>query len=326
MSVLVVAEAGPKGWRPATRETVAAARRTANDAGSPLMALVIGSETEEAAQDLAAWSGANEVLAVDDPSLEIYAADAYEAALDGAVREMRPQLVLLPHTYQTRDYAPAVAESFGQSLLADAVELRLEDGSPVVTRPVHRSKLRAEVEPKGDPPFFVSLQQGAFAAAPADGPPCAVRRIDFKPPTDRRHRPEPAYQQAAEGVDLGSAPRIVSVGRGLKAPENVAQAQELAKALGAELAASRPVCDSGWLPPERQIGSSGQSVSPKLYLALGISGAIQHVVGMKGSDVIVAVNTDASAPIFEIADYGIVGDLFEVIPHLIGALNERASS
>ena len=185
-----------------------------------------------------------------------------------------------------------------------------------------QGKLAADVIPLGDTPHLVTFQVGAFradqavrgrAGARAD----AEAAVD---PARSGRQPEAPFQEAKRAVDLSQAERIVAVGRGIKSQENIALAEKLAAALGAELAASRPICDAGWLPMERQIGSSGQTVAPKLYVALGISGAIQHVVGMKGARTIVAINKDADAPIFEIADYGIAGDLFEIVPALTAEL------
>jgi electron transfer flavoprotein alpha subunit len=193
---------------------------------------------------------------------------------------------------------------------------------PVFVKQIFQGKLNADFALPGEAPRLLSVQSGVFApdARKSDSPaPIQSLEIELDEAT-LRVRPAAPYQEAASAADLSSAERIVAVGRGIKAPENIALAQQLAHALGAELAASRPICDSGWLPLDRQVGSSGQTVKPKLYLALGISGAIQHLVGMKGSEVIAAINTDSSAPIFEIADYGVVGDLFEVVPELLKQL------
>jgi electron transfer flavoprotein alpha subunit len=188
-----------------------------------------------------------------------------------------------------------------------------------------QGKLAAEVKAAGSGACLVTFQIGAFrvdalkkGAAPSPVTNTAVT-IDR---TAIRQKPEAPFQEAKQAVDLSQAARIVAVGRGIKSQEHLPVAEKLAKAMGAELAASRPICDSGWLPMERQIGSSGQTVAPKLYVALGISGAIQHLVGMKGSRTIVAINKDADAPIFEVADYGIVGDLFEIVPALIAELEK----
>src|SRR5207244_7533610 len=188
-----------------------------------------------------------------------------------------------------------------------------------------QGKLTADVVPQGSTPYFITLQIGAYRADQAQrgAPPAPVRAIDVTVDASAvREKPDAPFQQAKQAVDLSQAERIVSVGRGIKEQANIKVAEELARALGAELAASRPICDSGWLPMERQVGSSGQTVAPKLYLALGISGAIQHLVGMKGANTIVAINKDPDAPIFEIADYGIVGDLFEIVPAMIDALKQ----
>ena len=197
------------------------------------------------------------------------------------------------------------------------------EAGPMFTRQLFQGRMNASYRPSGDGPCFLSIQAGAFRAE-ASRPGAATASIEtFTPSIDAaqiRTKPGEPFRGAAQTVDLGSAQLIVSVGRGIKEAENMPMVQELAEALGAELAASRPICDNGWLPMERQVGSSGQTVAPKLYLAVGISGAIQHLVGMKGSQCIVAINKDPDAPIFEVADYGIVGDLFEVVPALSAAV------
>jgi len=193
----------------------------------------------------------------------------------------------------------------------------------VFARPMFQGKLVADVVPQGPAPHLVTVQIGAFRAdAVQKGQAPIVTVAGSVDAAAIRQRPEAPFQEAKQAVDLSQAERIVAVGRGIKTQENVAVAEQLAQAFGAELAASRPICDNGWLPMERQIGSSGQTVAPKLYVAVGISGAIQHLVGMKGSRTIVAINKDAEAPIFEIADYGIVADLFEVAPALIAELKK----
>jgi electron transfer flavoprotein alpha subunit len=259
------------------------------------------------------------------PALEPYTPDGYTAALAPAIGELAPTLVLLPHTYQTRDFAPKLAARLDRSILTDITSIKASGGAVAFTRPMFQGKLTADVVPQGPAPHFVTFQIGAFRVdqAARGSSPAPVRALQGQvDPAAVRQKPEAPFQEAKQAVDLSQAERIVSVGRGIKGPEHLPLAQELAKSLQAEIAASRPICDAGWLPMERQVGSSGQTVAPKLYLALGISGAIQHLVGMKGSSTIVAINKDADAPIFEVADYGVVGDLFEVVPALINALKE----
>ena len=242
---------------------------------------------------------------------------AYTAALEQLIRKAQPAFVLFPHTYQVRDFAPKLATRFNQALISDVIAIR-NDGGPVFVRQFFQGKLNADVRPGGPAPSFVSIQAGAFGPDRIEAGAAEVET--FAPSlnaSDIRQRPQELFRETAGAVDLTAAEIIVAVGRGIKEKENIAIVEELAKALGAELAATRPVCDSGWLPIERQVGSSGQTVSPKVYIAVGISGAIQHLVGMKGAKTIVAINKDGDAPIFEVADYGVVGDLFEVVPAMV---------
>jgi electron transfer flavoprotein alpha subunit len=247
-----------------------------------------------------------------------YTSDGFTIALQQLADKESPTYVVFPHTYQVRDYAPALAARLGTVLISDVIAIA--DG-PVFTRQLLQGRLTGNYRHSGNGPCFVSVQAGTFRADTVEAGTAQVST--FNPTIDAaqiRTKPGEPFRGSAQTVDLGSAPLIVSVGRGIKEADNIPIVQELATALGAELAASRPICDNGWLPMERQVGSSGQTVSPKLYLAVGISGAIQHLVGMKGSQCIVAINKDPDAPIFEVADYGIVGDLFEVVPALIDAV------
>jgi electron transfer flavoprotein alpha subunit len=276
------------------------------------------------ADELAA-AGSGDVIVLEDEALREYTPDAYVAALSQAVAAAPPEFVVLPHTYQTRDFVPALAARLNASLLTDVTGVAGSPGDPRFMRPMFQGKLTAEVRPGAGTPCFVSVQLGAFRAdrLARGTAPSAVSKLQVQ--IDRaaiRQQPDPPFQEARQAVDLSQAERIVAVGRGIKSKEQLPIAESLARALGAELAASRPICDSGWLPMERQIGSSGQTVAPKLYVALGISGAIQHLVGMKGSRTIVAVNKDADAPIFEVADYGITGDLFEIVPAIVAELEK----
>jgi len=265
------------------------------------------------------------VVTLTSPHLALYTADGWVQAHAAAVAALSPKWIVLPHTYQTRDFAPALATRLDRPLVTDCTAIKGDSGGPMFSRPMFQGKLAADVRPLGDAPWLVTVQIGAFRADQAGKGAAAapVRPIDPAiDPAAIRQQPEPPFQEARQAVDLSQAQRIVAIGRGIKGPEHLPIAESLATALGAELAASRPICDSGWLPMERQIGSSGQTVAPKLYVAIGISGAIQHVVGMKGARTIVAINKDPEAPIFEIADYGYVGDLFEFVPALTAELKK----
>jgi electron transfer flavoprotein alpha subunit len=260
----------------------------------------------------------NAVHAIRHPLLEAYTADGYVLAFEQLIRKLEPDYILFPHSYQVRDFVPRLATKFGQVLIGDVTAI--EDG-PLFERQLFQGRINATVRHESSGPCFVSIQNGAFKADAASG--STVQIAEFIPeigPAQIRTKPGEPFRESAQTVDLSSAQRIVSVGRGIKDVANIPLIETLAAALGAELAASRPICDNGWMPMERQVGSSGQTVAPKLYLAVGISGAIQHLVGMKGSQCIVAINKDPDAPIFEVADYGIVGDLFDVVPALTEAL------
>jgi electron transfer flavoprotein alpha subunit len=296
-------------------EALTAAQRL----GSPesVTAVVLGAETEATAAEIAA-KAPGKVLRVEHPLLAQYTADGFILALQQLIEKESPAYVDLPHTYQVRDYAPALAARFGQVLIGDVTGIA---EGPVFTRQIMQGRLNGNYRSAGNGPCFVSVQAGAF---PADSSASSAATVaTFAPMLDAaqiRTRPSEPFRAAAQAVDLSSAPMIVAVGRGIKDQGNIPVVEALAAALGAELGASRPICDNGWLPMERQIGSSGQTVAPKLYIAAGISGAIQHLVGMKASQCIVAINRDAAAPIFEVADYGIVGDMMDVVPALTEAV------
>ena len=298
-------------------EALAAGQRLAAQAGSNVSAVILGPDTESLAVEIATRPLAR-VLRVEHPLLAQYTPDGFNHALQQLIERESPTHVVLPHTYQVRDYAPALAARVGQVLISDVVAIG--DG-PIFTRQLMQGRLIGSYRHTGTGPCFISVQAGAFRADAAEAGTAEVST--FTPTIDAaqiRTKPGEPFRGSAQTIDLGSAQLIVSVGRGIKDADNLPLVQDLATALGAELAASRPICDNGWLPMERQVGSSGQTVAPKLYLAVGISGAIQHLVGMKGSQCIVAINKDPEAPIFEIADYGIAGDLFEVVPALTEAV------
>jgi electron transfer flavoprotein alpha subunit len=331
--ILVIAESSREGkLNRATWETIVGAQQLAGMAGGDgaIAVLVPGASVAGVAAELAA-AQVKEVITVEHAALEPYTPDGFTAALQDAITQLGPSHVLLPHTYQTRDFAPKLAARLDRALLTDVTGIKTAGSDPstgsgpgpAFVRPMFQGKLTADVVPQGPAPHFITFQIGAYrvdqVAKGASAAP--VRALGVTVDASAiREKPEAPFQQAKQAVDLSQAERIVSVGRGIKEQANIALAQKLADALHAEIAASRPICDAGWLPMERQVGSSGQTVAPKLYLALGISGAIQHLVGMKGSSTVVAINKDPDAPIFEIADYGIVGDLFEIVPAIIEAV------
>jgi electron transfer flavoprotein alpha subunit len=316
--ILVIAEQRGGKVNRASWETIAAAQQMGED----LAILVPGANAGTAAAELAA-AQAKEVVTLEHAALEPYTPDGFTAAMQAAIGQLSPMYVLLPHTYQTRDFAPKLAARMDRAIITDVTAVKKSGADVAFVRPMFQGKLTADVVPQGDAPHFVTFQIGAFRVdqAAKGTSPAPVRALTVNVDAGAiRQKPEAPFQQAKQAVDLSQAERIVSVGRGIKEQANIQVAEQLAQAIGAEIAASRPICDAGWLPMERQVGSSGQTVAPKLYLALGISGAIQHLVGMKGANTIVAINKDPDAPIFEVADYGIVGDLFEVVPAIIEAV------
>ena len=317
MSILVILEQRGGVWNRMSFETLAAAAQMGREVGQPVSAAVAGDRVAALAAEAAAYKVAK-VYAIEHELLARYTADAYTAAFEQLIRSANPDLVLMPHTYRVRDFAPKLATRFGRVLVSDAVGHRIEDGRPVLVRQLFQGKLNADLRFTSAAPNFASIQAGAYRADSLEAGGGAVE--SFAPELSAsaiRTKPGEPFRESQRGVDLTAAAIIVSVGRGIKEKDNIAVVEKLAQALGAEMAASRPICDNGWLPMERQVGSSGQTVAPKLYVAVGISGAIQHLVGMKGSKTIVAINKDENAPIFEVADYGIVGDLFEVVPALV---------
>ncbi len=296
-------------------EAIAAAQGLGEQLQQQISAVIIGSDVAALAQEIASYDLAK-VITATNAALASYTPDGYTAAMESVVRSLDPQLVVMPHTYLVRDYAPKLAARFGKSLISDCIRAQVSGSSITFTRRIFLGKLDADVVSDGAAPVFATFQSGAFR--PDQARKGSGVAIEEKPVEvgEIRMTPDAPFQEVKQAVDLSKANIIVAVGRGIKSKDNLALAEKLAEALGGDLAASRPICDAEWLPIDRQIGSSGQTVAPKLYIALGISGAIQHLVGMKNSGTIVAINKDPEAPIFDIADYGIVGDLFEAVPVL----------
>ena len=317
--ILVIVEQREGKLNRVSWETLTAGQSLAAETGWTLEAAVAGSGVANFANEVSAKK-VSKVYAIESPKLEPYTPDAFSAGLQQFIESKRSKLVLMPHTYQVRDFVPKLATAMGRTVISDCVGYKKQGDKLVFTRQMFQGKLAADVSFACDAPWFVTFQNGAFRGDKVeDGASAApVETVNVQMAEGVvRNKPQEVFKEAKQAVDLTQAEIIVSVGRGIKEQKNIELAKQLAEALGGELAASRPICDSGWLPMDRQIGSSGQTVAPKLYLALGISGAIQHIVGMKGARTIVAVNKDSEAPIFEIADYAVVGNLFEIVPPLI---------
>ena len=326
-TILVVVEQREGKLNRVSWETVAAAQAIAAETGWTVEAAVFGSGISSIAGEVAGKKVAK-VYAIESPKLADYTPDGVVAALKQLIEHKKPTLVLMPHTYQVRDFAPQLTTALGRTLISDAIGFRKEGDKLLFTRQMFQGKFAADVSFACEPPHFATFQAGAFRGdkAEAGASAAAVETVNVDIPDSAiRTKPEAPFKEAKQAVDLTQAEIIVSVGRGIKEQKNIELAKQLAEALGGEIAASRPICDSGWLPMDRQIGSSGQTVAPKLYLAVGISGAIQHIVGMKGSRSIIAINKDAEAPIFEIADFGVVGNLFDIVPALTEEVKKAKS-
>jgi electron transfer flavoprotein alpha subunit len=313
--ILVFAEHRDGALNKTSFEAIAAAQSLAAELGQNVTAVLVGSGAEGLAQEVAGYD-VGRVVYAENEKLADYTPDGYTDAVEQVVRGVDPQYVVLPHTYLVRDFAPKLAARFRKSLISDCIRAQVAEGRVTFSRRIFLGKIDADVTSDGEPPVFATFQSGAYRGDQAKkGGGAQVEKMTVEV-GEIRMKPEAPFQEVKQAVDLTKADVIVAIGRGIKSKENIALAEQLAQALGGDIAASRPICDAEWLPIDRQIGSSGQTVAPKLYVALGISGAIQHLVGMKNSGTIVAINKDPEAPIFDIADYGIVGDLFEVVPVL----------
>ena len=318
-TILVVVEQSQGKLNRVSWETITAGQNIAAQTGWPLEAAVLGAGVAAVAAEVAAKKLAK-VFAIESPKLEPYTPDAFAHSMKDFLAKHPAKLVLMPHTYQVRDFVPKLATALQTTAITDAIGYKHEGGKLTFTRQMFQGKFVADVSFSGTGPCFVTFQNGSFRGdqVEAGAAPAPVETVAADVPDGVvRNKPQEVFKEAKQAVDLTQAEIIVSVGRGIKEPKNIELAKQLADAMGGEIAGSRPVIDNGWLPADRQVGSSGQTVAPKLYLALGISGAIQHIVGMKGSRSVVAINKDAEAPIFEIADVAVVGNLFDIVPPLI---------
>jgi electron transfer flavoprotein alpha subunit len=296
-------------------EAITAAQSIAKDLGLKVGAVISCGKDCSLAEEISQYD-IEKVIVAKNEKLSPYTPDGYTDAWEQIIKRENPRFIIMSHTYQVRDFCPKLAARFGKEMLGDCIRYSNESGELTFTRRIFLGKLDADVKIQGEAPFFVTFQSGAFRGDNAEKGNAGVETVEVEV-GEIRMEPEEPFQEAKASVDLTKSQVIIAVGRGIKSKENIAIAEQLAEVLGADIAASRPICDAEWLPIDRQIGSSGQTVAPKLYIALGISGAIQHIVGMKNSTTIVAINKDAEAPIFDIADYGIVGDLFEAVPVLV---------
>ncbi len=319
--ILVIAEHDNGRVRRGSFEALACARRLAPELGGRAVAAVLGAGIGPLAQELAA-RGADEVYAFDDARLGQYTPDGYRIPLAALIGEKRPEFVLMAHTYLAQDLLPLVSAKFDAPVVSDTVDASVENGEVVFLRQPYDAKLVARTVDKGPAPHFATLQAGAFNAdALPEGHGGTVTAVPVALTDDALRRQVIEIRSTGgKAVDLTGAPVIVAGGRGLGSREKFEElVGGLAKALGGAVGASRPVVDAEWLPHDHQIGSSGQAVAPKLYVALGISGAIQHMVGVRGAQCIVAINKDKDAPIFNEATFGLVGDVGEIVPELIKA-------
>lgn len=319
-NIWVVVQTRGQGIHPMALETLVAGQALAAELSGSVSAVVLGDGVTDCANQLASWD-LSAVHVIEHAALADYTPGAYIGALSAAIGSEAPDYVLFPHTYQSVEFVPRLAYSVDGAMVPEATAFRVEGGSVIWRRPVFGGKLQADVRASGSP-VLVSVQSGTYSASDRREGSASVAALEISAEISADREILGVEEVAGEHVDLSAAERIVSVGRGVGGEDKMGVIHDLAAALGAEVGASRPVIDSGWLPRDCQIGSSGQTVAPKLYVAAGISGAIQHLVGMKGSQVVVAINKDRTAPIFGVADYGIVGDLHEVIPALIEALKE----
>lgn len=310
--VLVVAEHRQGELRDVSYEILTAGRSLADDLDGDLYVAIISGDVERFAVDLTR-DGVDAVYAV--PGGEEFNHTVYAAAIADLIERLDPTAVVMPNSVNGLDYAPTVAERHGMPLVTDAVGFTYEDGL-TVTREMYGSKVETAVKVAGEP-FALTIREGEWEPTeePGDAP---IETVKIELP-ELGARVQTFEEITGGDVDISEADILVSIGRGIEEEENLELIFELADAMGATVSASRPIVDNEWLPKNRQVGQSGKVVEPKIYLAIGISGAVQHVAGMKGSESIIAINTDPNAPIFDIADYGIVGDLFEVVPELIEA-------
>jgi electron transfer flavoprotein alpha subunit len=320
--ILVLAEHRQGAIRDITYEMLTKAREIAEKTNAELAAVILAKNAKELAKPLTDY--AKTVIAIEDAKLENFNSEAYKRILTKLITEDKPLLVLMGHTSYGVDLAPNLAAALNLPLATDLIDLAFENDTLSVTRQMYGGKVNVKATTRKAETFIATIRQATFA--PKKPEPPANGQI--------AETPSPLTEEIAEkrfiqyvlpppgGVDITAAEKLVGIGRGIKDQANIPQVEDLAKTLGAVVSCSRPIVDKGWLPNDRQVGTSGKTVKPKMYLALGISGAFQHILGMKSSDLIIAINKDPKAPIFSFADYGIVEDLFKIVPSLKNKVDE----
>jgi electron transfer flavoprotein alpha subunit len=320
--ILVLAEHRQGQMRDITFEMLTKGRELAGKTGAELVAILLGKGVREQAKSLAEY--ARTVLFVEDTRLENFNSEAYRKILSNLISEHKPVLVLMGHTSYGVDLAPRLATAMNLPLATDCIDMTFENGMLAVTRQMYGGKVNVKTSVRKAETYIATVRQATFA--PQKPTPPEIGQITDVPSPLTEDVPEKRFIQYVlpppGGVDITAAEKLVGVGRGIKDVANIPMVEELAKTMGAVVSCSRPIVDKGWLPTDRQVGTSGKTVKPKLYLALGISGAFQHILGMKGSDLIIAVNKDPKAPIFSFADYGVVEDMFKIVPALKTKVSE----
>jgi electron transfer flavoprotein alpha subunit len=320
--ILVLAEHRGGELRDITLEMLALANRLGKEHKLTVTALFLGHEASDLAQRLT--GACDTVLLMEDPPLANYNADPYLIALEEVIKNRIPFLTIIGHTAMGMDLAPALAARLSLPLVTDCAEVNLVEGRFEILRQIYGGKINAQLTMKPSDQYLISLRTGCFDSEAGQGKSGNVETLSVPSWIKGKGRKFLDYLEAElADVDIGAAGILVSIGRGIGKPENIPLAQEFADSIGATLACSRPVADEQWLPKSRQVGTSGKTVRPTIYIALGISGAYQHQAGMKGSDTIIAVNTDPKAPIFTIAHYGIVADLLEALPQLTEKFSKK---
>ena len=323
--LFVLAEHRRGELRDITFEMLTKGRELSQKTNLDLTAVLLGHNVKEFAKRLS--DNAKKVLIVDDARLGEFNAEAYQKVLSHLISERKPLLTLIGHTSFGIDLAPSLATELNVPLATDCIDVDFEGEKPIVVRQVYGGKVNVKVSLRKSENYIVTLRSATFEAKQVE--PLGGETIEVPSPLkeDIPYKRFIEYFEAPAGeVDITAAGILVSIGRGIKEADNMPIVEKLAKALGGVVSCSRPIVDKGWLPSDRQVGTSGKTVKPKLYLAVGISGAFQHVSGMKNSDIVIAINKDSKAPIFRAADYGVIEDLFKVVPALTNKILEEKTS